>query len=57
MPKAQEAALGRVADQKGFTGERRNAFIYGSLRRRGWRPKREKHTAADAAQALARRRK
>ena len=57
MPKALEADLKRQAAAKGLTGKRAGAYVYGTLRKTGWRPKREKHTAADAAQALARRKK
>ena len=42
MPVAQEKALAKVADKKGLKGERRNAFIYGIMRKTGWKPKREK---------------
>jgi hypothetical protein len=54
MPKAMEAALEREADKKGLTGGRRNAYVYGAMRARGWRPKREL-TAGHAADALANR--
>lgn len=30
------------ADRKGLTGRRRDAYIYGTKRRAGWRPKRER---------------
>jgi hypothetical protein len=42
MPKAMEEALKREAAKKGLTGDRYNAFVYGSLRKIGWKPKREK---------------
>lgn len=41
MPVAMEKALERVADQKGLTGKRRAAFVYGSMRNAGWKPERE----------------
>jgi hypothetical protein len=42
MPKALEQKLAKEADKKGLTGDRKNAYIYGVLRKTGWRPKREK---------------
>lgn len=43
MPKAIEDALKRQADRNGLKGKRRNAFIYGTLRKKfGWKPKRER---------------
>lgn len=41
MPVAMHAALEKEADKKGLTGERRDAFIYGTMRKTGWKPKRE----------------
>lgn len=57
MPEALERELEGQADRKGLTGKRRRAYIYGTMRKTGWRPSREKgkHTAEDAANALARR--
>jgi hypothetical protein len=55
MPKAMEAALEHEAAKKGLTGKRRNAYIYGTMRKTGWRPQREKRTAHDGAVALANR--
>lgn len=40
MPKAMERRLARRATKKGLKGKRRNAYIYGTLRKTGWRPKR-----------------
>jgi hypothetical protein len=42
MPKAMEEALEKEATKKGYKGKRRNAFVYGTLRKTGWKPKREK---------------
>jgi hypothetical protein len=39
MPKAMEEALGREADKKGLTGKHRNAYVYGTMRKTGWKPK------------------
>lgn len=41
MPIAMEHALERVADKRGLKGEERDAFIYGTMRKTGWKPKRE----------------
>ena len=42
MPKKLEAALKREAKQKGLKGDRVNAYVYGTLRDTGWKPKRER---------------
>lgn len=42
MPKAMEKALKKEAKQKGLTGERADAYVYGTMRKEGWKPKREK---------------
>lgn len=42
MPKALERQLKREARAKGLKGKRANAFIYGSLRKTGWIPIRER---------------
>lgn len=42
MPKKMEQALKRAAKKKGLTGERANKYVYGALRKSGWKPKREK---------------
>jgi hypothetical protein len=44
MPLAMERALKRVAARKGYKGERKDAFVYGSMRNAGWKPKRERDT-------------
>jgi hypothetical protein len=41
MPKELEAKLGRQAAKKGLSGERRDAYIYGTMRKTGWQPSRE----------------
>jgi hypothetical protein len=40
MPKAMEAALRKQARKKGLKGDRANAYIYGTLRKTGWKPSR-----------------
>jgi len=42
MPKEMEEALMREAEKKGLTGERKNAFVYGTMRKHGWEPKKQK---------------
>lgn len=42
MPKALEIKLAKQARKMGLMGKRRDAFIYGTLRKTGWVPKREK---------------
>lgn len=40
MPK-MERALKAQAKKKGLKGERANAYVYGALRKTGWKPKRK----------------
>jgi len=42
MPKALELALKRSAAKKGMKGKRKDRYIYGAMRKTGWRPSREK---------------
>ncbi len=42
MPKKMEEKLKREATAKGMKGERADRYIYGTLRKTGWKPKREK---------------
>ncbi len=42
MPKKLERALAREARKKGLKGNRRAAYIYGTMRKTGWRPRRER---------------
>lgn len=42
MPKALERKLKAKARAKGFTGERLNAYVYGTLRKTGWVPSTQK---------------
>jgi hypothetical protein len=39
MPKKLEKELKAEANKKGLTGDRKNAYIYGTLRKTGWKPK------------------
>ncbi len=38
MPKELEAKLRKEAAKKGLKGARKDAYIYGSLRKAGWKP-------------------
>lgn len=38
MPKELEERLMRGADAEGLTGKERDAYIYGAMRGRGWKP-------------------
>ena len=40
MPKKIEFKLKREASKKGLKGERKDAYVYGTLRKTGWKPKR-----------------
>lgn len=42
MPKKLEQALKREASKRGYSGERADRYIYGTMRKIGWKPKREK---------------
>lgn len=42
MPKELETKLKKEAASKGYSGEKADAFVYGSLRKTGWKPKRER---------------
>lgn len=46
MPKALERKLKRQVARKGWSKERQNAYVYGTLRKTGWKPTRQlKRTA------------
>jgi hypothetical protein len=42
MPKELEAQLMRQATSQGLKGGRKDAYVYGTLRKTGWVPEREK---------------
>lgn len=42
MPKELEDKLKREALAKGLKGRRKAAYVYGTMRKTGWVPKREK---------------
>jgi hypothetical protein len=41
MPKAMEKALKRTAKKKGLKGKRAAVYIYGTMRKAGWKPKKK----------------
>ena len=41
MPKKLEQALKRQAAGKHLTGARKDAYVYGTLRKTGWRPQKK----------------
>lgn len=42
MPRKLEKRLRKKAKKKGLKGERADAYVYGTLRKTGWKPDREK---------------
>lgn len=42
MPKKMEAELRKQAKKKGLTGEKADAYVYGAMRKTGWKPKARK---------------
>ena len=43
MPEAMERALKAEAKRKGLSKQRAGAYVYGTMRKTGWKPSREKH--------------
>lgn len=42
MPKKLERELVKEAIKKRLTGEKKDAYVYGTLRKTGWKPNQEK---------------
>lgn len=42
MPAKMERKLKAEAKKKGFSGERADKYVYGTMRKQGWKPSREK---------------
>ena len=42
MPKELERKLKKTAREKGLTGDRRDAYVYGTLRKTGWKPSKKR---------------
>ena len=45
MPVAMERALRKSARKKGLKGKRADAYVYGTMRKQGWKPKRKRTRA------------
>jgi len=41
LPKALENKLKKEASDKGLKGKKADAYVYGTLRKTGWTPKKE----------------
>jgi hypothetical protein len=42
MPKKLERKLKRQARKKGLSKKRTGAYVYGTMRKKGWKPKKRK---------------
>ena len=42
MPKEMKRALKKQARKKGLKGKKAGAYVYGTMRKTGWKPKKEK---------------
>lgn len=42
MPKEEELALRKEVKKKGLKGKKAKAYIYGTMEKQGWRPRRPK---------------
>ena len=42
MPEKMERELKKQARKKGLKGKRADAYVYGTMRKAGWRPSKEK---------------
>jgi hypothetical protein len=42
MPKELHAKLRKQAEKRGFKGKRKDKYVYGTMRKAGWKPSREK---------------
>lgn len=49
MPKEMERKLKAQARAKGFSGERANAYVYGTMRKTGWKPSHQRGTGGAGA--------
>lgn len=46
MPAELEQKLRAEAAKNNLTGEKADAYVFGTLRKTGWKPEREKHTGS-----------
>lgn len=42
MPKALEKKLKSAGRKKGYTGEKLDKYVYGTLRKTGWKPSKKR---------------
>lgn len=42
MPEEMERELRREGRKKGYTGKKLDAYVYGTMRKTGWKPAKEK---------------
>jgi hypothetical protein len=54
MPEELERKLRAEASKRGLTGERADAYTYGTLRKTGWKPEREKRKTIRGLKRIAR---
>lgn len=47
MPKKMEKSLKKQARKKGLKGKRKNAYVYGTMRKTGWKPKKERNKGVE----------
>lgn len=50
MPDKLEKKLKREASEKGLSGEHADAYVYGTMRKTGWKPKREQRHIPGASE-------
>lgn len=50
MPEAMEQSLKKAARKKGLSKEKAGAYVYGTMRKTGWKPAREKSHKVDKHQ-------
>ena len=55
MPKALHDKLAKQANKKGLTGDRKDAYVYGTMRQTGWEPEREKKSKSKRLSKALRR--
>lgn len=51
MPKELEAKLKKQAKKSGLKGKRANAYVYGTMRKTGWKPAREAGSLREAVES------
>ena len=42
MPKVMHRKLEMQAKKKGYTGKRKDKYVYGTMRKAGWKPNKKK---------------